>query len=516
MLVSLYVYTYWKAQQGIGDTDTAFFLDVIQNTWHTGVPTTLAVRAFLNVYKFIPMDADALCAIDQTHFSTVPANILLGHANLVVYPLSAIAQVFGAERVAAFVTAVAFVALPALSYVFLRRRAVPAWLCLLFSLLVCLHPAWRISAEGWLYFDRLFMPFALAFGLMLHQAFTSENRTTGGRMLLISLVVVTGSLIHERGALLMLLVAVSHLIFYRRAPSDTVRFTFLLAVALVLYLLIYTAFQRNVDNAEVYKGFLDIRVILQNVFRPGLIKLIVFNCVFILLAFFFRWRAALIALITILPNVIVSIGGAEKDGWITHYHSFYFPFVICAGAVGLAALYEREGGGGAKTARRPIAKAAGGTMTLLLIGATLSFLNPYGAQMSWGYNFVKEGIWRPLNDLYLIDPKFSSNGYETARADRLVASIVPGATVSFMPPFNVWKLYQNHNPIQVFPVGLGVSEYLLLTFEKAVDGTTFFDFVGVAGPAEHRLKARQCVTQKVWAAGYKPVMEINHYMLLRR
>jgi len=516
MLGLLYAYTFWKAHHGIGDTDTAFFLDVLENTWHLGLPTTSAVRAFLNVYPFILMDPDKFCAIDQTQFSTIPANILLGHANLIVYPLSALAQWLGAERVAAISTASAFVALPAISYLFLRRRNVPAFLCLFFSVIVCLHPAWRIATEGWIYFDRLFMPFALAFAFLMHEAFTNKEVMGRSRMILVVVIAAIGAMIHERGALLMLVVALGHVILYRSAPRRNVLFVLAVSAALMAYLAVYSVLQHNVDNAEVYKSFFDLPRFLNNVFRPGLVKLIAFNLPFILLAALFNWRAALIAGITIFPNVIVSIGGAEKDGWITHYHSFYFPFVIYAGAVGLTGLLaaRRDQYDAGTQGRWPRSLAA--VFMLSLIGAVVSFLNPYGPDLSWRTAFIKEGLWRPVNDLYLIDPKFSSYRYETERADRLVAAIPAGASVTFMPPFNAWKLFRNHNSIQIFPVGTGVSEYLLVTFEKKADGGIMFDPVGVVGSPEGHLKARQCVTDKVWAAGYKPVMEINHYMLLRR
>jgi hypothetical protein len=50
-------------------------------------------------------------------------------------------------------------------------------------------------------------------------------------------------------------------------------------------------------------------------------------------------RLALLSLVVMMPNVIGSIGGAEKIGWLTHYHSYYFPIVVFAATVGLSRLY---------------------------------------------------------------------------------------------------------------------------------------------------------------------------------
>lgn len=45
---------------------------------------------------------------------------------------------------------------------------------------------------------------------------------------------------------------------------------------------------------------------------------------------------AILALGALVPNLLGSIGGAEKLGWTTHYHSPYFPFLVLAVLLGYA------------------------------------------------------------------------------------------------------------------------------------------------------------------------------------
>lgn len=50
-------------------------------------------------------------------------------------------------------------------------------------------------------------------------------------------------------------------------------------------------------------------------------------------------RLALLSLLIMMPNVIGSIGGAEKIGWLTHYHSYYFPILVFAATAGASRMY---------------------------------------------------------------------------------------------------------------------------------------------------------------------------------
>jgi hypothetical protein len=42
-----------------------------------------------------------------------------------------------------------------------------------------------------------------------------------------------------------------------------------------------------------------------------------------------------------LPNIVGNIGGAEKTGWLTHYHSYYFPILSFSAAVGFVNIYNK-------------------------------------------------------------------------------------------------------------------------------------------------------------------------------
>src|SRR5207302_1111825 len=76
-------------------------------------------------------------------------------------------------------------------------------------------------------------------------------------------------------------------------------------------------------------------------YRELLIKFSIINVLFFGIFCAFEWRLALIAAAAMLPNVIGSIGGAEKVGWTTHYHSVYLPFLVAAALFGFGSLWNR-------------------------------------------------------------------------------------------------------------------------------------------------------------------------------
>jgi hypothetical protein len=53
----------------------------------------------------------------------------------------------------------------------------------------------------------------------------------------------------------------------------------------------------------------------------------------------FDVRAALIALFLMLPNIVGTLGGAEKVGWSTHYQDEYLPALIWAALLGFVKAY---------------------------------------------------------------------------------------------------------------------------------------------------------------------------------
>jgi hypothetical protein len=55
----------------------------------------------------------------------------------------------------------------------------------------------------------------------------------------------------------------------------------------------------------------------------------------------FRWQGLVVGLIALIPNLAISVGGAEKTGLSTHYHSIYFAVFFGTATLGAVELIKR-------------------------------------------------------------------------------------------------------------------------------------------------------------------------------
>ena len=103
------------------------------------------------------------------------------------------------------------------------------------------------------------------------------------------------------------------------------------------------------------------------------------------------WRYLLLALGALLPNVLVTTGGAELNGWTTHYHAMYMPFLVFAASVGFARMMLWLPGA---AARALVALASAGASVALAatwVPFNASFTAPGAEQTQGG---IARAVWR--------------------------------------------------------------------------------------------------------------------------
>jgi hypothetical protein len=150
---------------------------------------------------------------------------------------------------------------------------------------------------------------------------------------------------------------------------------------------------------------------------------------------------------------------------------------------------------------------------ICLVGFIMLVQNPYGQNLEWNLKFAGEGLGSYIYDLYIRDPITSTYRHSTKKSNELVRNIPPGASVSVSVPFDFWKLVRNNNSISLFPVGIGQSEYLLVSFENDRNGSPVF---GTTRFLPDRALADRCITDKVMEAGYSEVSRFDHFVILRK
>jgi len=453
--------------------DTALFLQLAENVAQRGEPIS---QVFANTQAFL--EGKTLWApVDQVASSPLAPptvderNMLPFHAYSTLYITGALTRVLPSNIVVFTQMVVSFIGLALLCYVLLRRAKISITAALAFSLLVVSHPAWSESLlEGQPYPDRLFLLLGFAFMYLV-------TRPMGSRLWLITLALLCAS-INERAAV----VAGAFTLFYTFAfrQEHTHDRNFRLALGACLFLFGNIVIKFFLHNAE-YGSFLPTTSaqLWANLTSPYLLpKLELFalvNLPFLILAFF-EWKMALIAIVLMLPNVIGNIGGGEKVGWATAYHTYYQPSLVLAAFVGYQRLYQL-----AQLKKRQWQVAP-------LLGAFVAYLcmlSPIdAAPIQFGTAYVHYHFIPTL----LADGSkyFGDDGRAINLTIHQMHAAVPEHTTISTVEAGM-PIFYKHDVIRVFPIDLERADYALMSYEETPTASTrYFGAVSFLGQVQQK------------------------------
>lgn len=263
---------------------------------------------------------------------------------------------------------------------YMRKRGVSVFATVLVLTLVLICPNISQSLLGQPYFDRILFGPAVAGTLTLEKL---KNGRPANHIFFATTLLVL-ALISERGALLAGLIGGFGAILCRPDIRTwrTQWISFGAAVSAVAHYWYWQSISQyesyNVVSLASFQGRL---ADLQNdYFFP---KLIVFvgTLAPLLLISLCAGRLMLLSVLAITPNVFISVGGAELEGFSTHYHQVYSPILTTTAVIGLTRLM------GGKRINLEISRHAKRKqlpIVLLVLGATLGFwaLIPGGARPS--------------------------------------------------------------------------------------------------------------------------------------
>jgi hypothetical protein len=461
--------------------DTAELLQLLENIAHHGSPfVQLSSAAIDMVTNGIPtMTAAQIASNPLLPSGPVEVNHLAFHFYAIFYLLAPFVRIFGAEVVLFAMFAASFAGMLLLAYVGLRKCGTPVLVASVFCAAIVLHPAWTQGLEWQFYPDRLFLVLGLAFMI-------ASTLVPTRRPVMIALAILC-ALIDERAAITAGLFLVAYTVLYWRGVNRSQITDLLIGVALFAYglLLVKVFLPVNIYNASFMPtSFADLvaRFSLP-LFGPDVIILMTVNAGFLVLALF-DWRSAVIAFFLMVPNIVGSIGGAEKVGWATHYHDEYLPAVVWAGMCGLIAL-QRLG-----VARGERSLGALGAMGVALF---LLFIDPatgkfalQRAQLSFFTTFPAE--------LAAYD---SPAGRATQQWGHDLGAIIPtGVTVTAIEPA-MPSLYSGRR-IEFYPVDIDHADYAVIV--RLPDGR-FAGMTSFLGPVEER-RINDVLTERMRKDGY--------------
>lgn len=433
--------------------DTAMFFQATESVAHRGIPAS-NLFAQIQVYERAKVFRRTPAEIASDPLVGPPLasdNLLQLHAYFVLVPLGWIAALVPAPIVLLGAFALAFAGLLYCALALLLAERVPLGVALLFGAIVVTHPAFGDSLlYGQFYPDRLFM---LAGMLLVLAATRITNRfALAGAAIFCAATTERGALV---GGIVLLLVT----LLSWRSCSDR-WFKLLLGVGLVAFSVVVThVLLVQGDNGGYFpRNTATLARLLSPQLLGDTLTFVFVNTVLLGFALFER-RAALIAVVTMLPNVTGSIGGAEKVGFITHYHSYYFPILVWAAALGFARAYHLAS---ARTRARAFTALAAAALVFA------ACIDPYagGPTLSAariGQSFIPAFVSNAETD-------FSRGGIARSRLGEQLSAAVPVGSRVCAVESAMSFLYRGRT-VTFFPVGVDRAQYVVRPVISAVGGT---------------------------------------------
>ena len=485
--------------------DSAFLMEALVSIKKNGVPTSYIAQSIIDVFSTFTLNAENVCH-SELRASAFPVNILNVHAYFILYPLATLTLLFSPHIILAVANGLSFSSVIFIIYWVIRRQGVPILGAIVFCLLIMAHPAWSHASLGDFYADRFFMPLGLLYVSMLYNSMVTQGNFNWNYLLLILVVGLFAASTSERGAIMITLFTIAYTVLYRKKIVDyrtkiiLIFFSILLFVYIALYMKLLNVQNPVTGNllSLLQGGLSFFEQLHSQVYAAKVQEFIIINILLFGIFVFFDWRLTIITFGALLPNLITTVGGAEKTGWGTHYHTMYFPFLLLASAIGFSKLWCSL----KRTRYR-----------FMLVGFLL-VLMPAISTYSPGYGSISGVITRLLD--------FYNNGSQSAekqQAGRLleIAAAIPvGAKVTAFEAF-IPVLYSGRT-IYYYPVGIDVADYAVLIKVAQQDGS-FYYAGAVSYVTGETKKIDICLTSRLRKAGYnieKPWLSLGDIVVLER
>jgi len=196
--------------------------------------------------------------------------------------------------------------------------------------LFLLSPILVESINGQPYFDKLFFGPGIAILLLLFRRMKSHKFRVHKIVVLLILSYTLSERISLMAALMVLGVMT---IFSKELALKKLEISILVLtciIGIVWYILWNQFFSWNPDmqNTSFRNYFPNLRELFFGTRRANFI-VFVWNVLPFLCLTLLQFRYFIIGISTLMPNLLVNIGGAELTGYSTHYHSVYLPILLC-------------------------------------------------------------------------------------------------------------------------------------------------------------------------------------------
>ena len=289
-------------------------------------PVQPSLIDFQMITKMGNMEPADICRAD---FSAGPYtadqyNHFKFHAYFILLPISLLLKFISVQSVVVGFHFFAFISFLLISGYILYKRNISYINIFFISLVITLHPAWSWAFQGQPYVDRLYLPF----GLLIAYFISIQKRSIS----IAYLFVFISSFIVEKVLIYNAIFLISYSIIFYSNDKKNIAFSraFVGFLSLIFFIIISKFYIQNSYYTSAVP--FSLQALLNNLLWPdainGSITLLIISLPLLIPSLIWNKRLFLVAFITILPNIFGNIGGAEKVGFYTHYHTLYFPFLV--------------------------------------------------------------------------------------------------------------------------------------------------------------------------------------------
>ncbi len=374
-------------------------------------------------------------------------DMLKFHSYYILYPLSIVSNFMDSSLVLSLLQSLTFCGMLLVFYFYISRK-LSRFYALIFVAIVFLNPNWYGGIQGWFYPDKLFVLIGVLFCIALYERNIKY-------LVIMSFIMI---LLNERAPLVASIVVCFYLLsltVYANLKNKDFTDLKLFFMAVVMLVYAYITKTYILDNIYYGGGYLphNIDDLLNRFSLPTFLDNMYINLynnsvlIFLLL---FSKRFVLSALLILSFNLFGNIGGAEKIGWTTHYHSYYFPIMAFAAAVGYINIINYFKPRLSQIQQRI---SQGGAIVFVLVVYVLN----QNYQIN-RLNIAPSDLYTKYIASFNYYIKTGHSGYDDKY--ELWKLIKPNTLIS-TTEFGMAMLYQQ-NRVSFFPINIEIADYLFI------------------------------------------------------
>jgi len=464
-----------------GDTGQIYM--ILQNIYdgmgpHNQIlPSLMDLSASKHAYLTMPIIEFCKNNLSTGPFLSSEHNHFQLHTYFVMYLMSAFVFFFKVPYVINVINTLAFILFIYISFRYASKN-IKWYYAIAIITVVAFHPAWSWSFIGQPYIDKIFLPLGLLIINECEKEFNSNKK-------IFILIILAGLIVEKVIIYVGIYLLTTSILNYKNFKNKKIlilRILFSVVMLLGVYFGIKLFMITHWYGSAVSLNVFTILNLLQDQrFFNGFITLLIVSAPLLIPSLVFRKKLFIIAFGMLVPNLIGTIGGAEKVGFFTHYHTLYFPFLVYGFIFSCNSYFT-------KYVRSNLAKFIG--ILYLLFSAVFYILVGFNSNLQLQFVSVKNSdifikhlntIWNMPNEFN----KISATIDNIIPKDAMVSTIEPG-----------WPYLYKHKDLVTYPFNIKTSDFLIVNYTKINNSYTYYGYISYLGK-EITDQANACLMNKI-------------------